>query len=143
MPLIENSKNKTTIEERERFQSLFAKITKHLPGVFYQFRLNPDGSSSFHYASESIIDIYGITAEQAKISAAAAFSIIHPDDLQSVIQSIQISGENMAEWRKEYRVKLKDGSIRWLFGYSTPQPELDGSILWHGYVIDITETKNK
>lgn len=142
-PLLEQSKKYTALQERENFHSLLEKLSKHLPGVIYQFQLNPDGSSSFPYASESIIDIYGITPEQAKLSAEAAFNLIHPDDLPAVSQSIQTSAETLNEWREEYRVKLKDGSIRWLLGHATPQRDDDGSTLWHGYIIDITENKKK
>ena len=47
----------------------------------------------------------------------------------------------MTPWQYEYRIKLGDGTVRWLFGNSLPQREADGSLLWHGFITDITERK--
>jgi PAS domain S-box-containing protein len=38
-------------------------------------------------------------------------------------------------------VKYSDGTVQSLYGNSMPQREADGSILWHGFITDITERK--
>src|SRR5690606_29847456 len=40
-----------------------------------------------------------------------------------------------------HRVLLSSGKTIWLEGTSTPQKLEDGSILWYGYIRDITERK--
>jgi PAS domain-containing protein len=47
---------------RQELQQRLAKLLVQVPGTVYQFRLRPDGSSCFPYASPGIADIYGITA---------------------------------------------------------------------------------
>ena len=40
-----------------------SKIATHVPGVIYQYQRWPDGRSSFPFASDRIVDIYGVTPE--------------------------------------------------------------------------------
>jgi PAS domain S-box-containing protein len=49
------------------------------------------------------------------------------------------SAKTLKVWQGKYRVKYADGTIRFLYGNSVPQLESDGSVLWHGYISDITE----
>jgi diguanylate cyclase (GGDEF)-like protein/PAS domain S-box-containing protein len=116
-----------------------ARLVAEVPGVVYQFLLRPDGTSSFPYASAGIRDIYGVSAEDAAVSAQKVFQRIHRGDLERVSESIRVSGERLAAWRCEYRVVDPDGRVRWLLGQANPQRLQDGSTLWHGYIQDVTD----
>jgi len=117
------------------------KLASQVPGVVYQYRLRPDGSSSFPYASDAMRSIYGVSPEQVRDDASPVLAILHPDDVNSVVASIQVSARDLTAWRQEYRVKFANGTVRWLFGDSLPEREADGSTLWHGFITDITERK--
>lgn len=119
----------------------FQKIVSRLPGMVYQFRQQPDGTLSFPYASEAIRDIYGVTPEEVQQDAQRLTQIIHPDDLEGVFASIRTSAEDLTVWQHEYRVRKPDGSERWLQGNALPEKEEDGSILWNGFIMDITERR--
>ena len=118
------------------------KIAGQLPGVVFQFRMRPDGSFCLPYASDVLRDIYRIDPEEVREDAAKVFSVVHPDDLDGHLASIQASARALSPWRNEYRLRFADGSERWLFGNALPQREEDGSVLWHGFVTDITERKH-
>ncbi len=118
-----------------------SKIADRIPGVVYQYRLNPDGSSCFPFASEGIHDIYQVSPEEVIHDASIVFSRIHADDFDGVVASIQASAKNLTLWQHEYRAKFNDGTIRWLTGNAMPQQQVDGSVLWHGFISDITERK--
>ncbi|MDD2882090.1 MAG: transporter substrate-binding domain-containing protein [Rhodoferax sp.] len=121
----------------ERFQ----KIASRLPGMVYQFLLRPDGSFCFPFASPSIRDIYRVSPESVLEDSAAVVANIHPADLARVLESIRLSAQNLTPWQHEYRVKFDDGTVRWLFGNSLPERLADGSVLWHGFITDITERR--
>ena len=118
-----------------------SKIADRIPGVVYQYRLNPDGSSCFPYASDGIQDIYRVSREEIAHDASAVFTRLHPDDFDGIVASIQASAKNNTIWQHEYRVKFDDGTVRWLSGNALPQANEDGTILWHGFITDITERK--
>jgi diguanylate cyclase (GGDEF)-like protein/PAS domain S-box-containing protein len=127
------------VEREEVYDRLF-KLTDRLPGVVYQFRMKPDGSTSFPFSSNAMKEILHLTPEEVYSDASSFYEVIHPEDLDDVLLSIQASAKSMTVWHKEFRVKFQDGSVRWLSGDSMPEKE-DGSILWHGFMTDITEQK--
>lgn len=114
-------------------------LAKHVPGVLYQYRLRPDGSSHFPYASDGIMDIYGVTPEQVLHDATSVFKVLHPEDIGRVTETIQESARSLKAWYDTYRVNHPNGQTIWVEGESTPQAQDDGSILWHGYIRNITK----
>ncbi len=122
-------------EALERLQ----KITSRIPGVVFEYRRRPDGSSCLPFASDALNEIYGVSPSEVLVDASKMFEKIHADDYNSVIDSIRISAENITPWKHEFRVKFEDGTIRYLYGNSMPQLEENGSVLWHGFIADITE----
>jgi PAS domain S-box-containing protein len=117
------------------------KIADQVPGMIYQYRLRPDGNSCFPYASDKILEIYRVSPEQVQEDASEVFVAIHPDDYNGVVESIQTSARDLTLWKHEYRVKFNDGTVRWLIGQAVPQKDPDGSVLWHGFINDITERR--
>ena len=128
-------------EARKEAMERLQKIASRIPRVIYQYRLNKDGSSCFPFASAAIYAIYRVTPEEVRYDAQKVLDILHPDDVEGIVDSIQKSAQTLSPWRYEYRVKFDDGEVRWLFGNALPQVEEDGSILWHGFIDDITERK--
>ncbi|MEI6823572.1 MAG: PAS domain S-box protein, partial [Bacteroidota bacterium] len=124
----------------EAYDRLY-KIADRIPGVVYQYQLNPDGTSSFPFSSKGIYDIYQVTPEEVSVDASLVMARLHPEDYDEVIASITKSAKDQELWRHEYRVKFEDGTVRWLLGNAMPQLEPDGSVLWHGFISDITEQK--
>ncbi len=132
---------KRTEIARDELLARIEKISSQVPGVVFQFKLRPDGSSCFPYASAGIRDIFQVSPDEVLEDAAKVFTLLHPEDFDGVVASISKSAEAMHPWQHEYRVKFSDGTVRWLFGNSIPQKEADGSILWHGFITDVTERK--
>ncbi|WP_435627336.1 EAL domain-containing protein [Candidatus Ferrigenium straubiae] len=116
-------------------------ISSQVPGLVYQFCLRPDGSYCLPFASNAIREIFRLAPDEVRNDASKIFIAIHPDDRDGTLASIQTSAQGMTPWHHEFRVKFDDGTVRWLQGDSQPQREADGSILWHGFVTDITERK--
>lgn len=126
---------------REELLNRLQKITSQLPGVVYQFLLRPDGSSCFPFASPAIREIYHVSPEEVREDASKVFACLHPDDYDGIVNSIRKSAETLSPWHHEYRVQFDDGTVNWLLGSALPQREADGSILWHGFITDISRRK--
>jgi len=116
-------------------------ITNQIPGVIYQYRLDANGNFSFPFISEHVENIMSVSADEIHREAEKIFSRIHPDDYADVMESIAQSAEELTPWQKEFRIKLVNNHIVTVLGSSTPHPKEDGSVIWNGFIADITELK--
>ena len=135
------------ITERKRAQRLqeealdrLRKIASRLPGVVYQFRMRPDGSSCMPYASEGLFLLFGVRPEEVTHDASPTFARIHPDDLDGLVAKIKHSAAELVPFKCEVRLLKEDGTVRWLSANALPEREADGSTLWHGFTGDVTAT---
>ena len=135
------SERKVADAEREAALKLLQNIAHRVPGVVYQYLMRADGSSCFPFASEAIRDIYRVSPEEVREDASKVFAVLHPDDYDAVVAAIQTSARELKPWQQEYRVKFDDGTVRWLFGNALPEPAPGGSTLWHGFITDVTESR--
>ncbi|RYZ84490.1 MAG: PAS domain S-box protein, partial [Moraxellaceae bacterium] len=127
--------------EQQALLDRFDKLCNQLPGFLYQFQLRPDGSSFCPYASAGIEELYGVRAEEVMESAEKLFSVLHPDDLGWITETVAYSSSQLIPWIATFRVlNPKRGEI-WVHAESRPERIADGSILWHGFIVDITEEK--
>ena len=120
---------------------LLARLCRQVPGVIYQFQLFPDGRSCVPYASEQIRELYEVTPEDVRNDGSALFAIVHGDDYDGLIASIQESARTLEPWHYEYRVVLPERGVCWRVGDSRPERLSDGSTLWHGFITDTTDRK--
>lgn len=122
-------------------QANLRTITRSAPGVLYQYLLRPDGRACFPFISDAIIDTYQLNPSELALDAAPAFELIHPDDLAGVYAAIEASLRTMTRCGQEFRVLSEDGTMHWHASTAMPQRLADGSVLWHGFMADITERK--
>ena len=111
-----------------------------LPGVVFQFEIKPDGTMTFPYASAGIERVYGVTPEQALADGTIVFQAIHPEDRGFVEQTINHSKKSGENWICEYRV-INEGVVSWVLGRSKPEFKPDGTVIWHGAILDIISQK--
>ncbi|EJN19939.1 PAS domain S-box/diguanylate cyclase (GGDEF) domain-containing protein [Pseudomonas sp. GM79] len=136
------------ITERKRVHEALAardlllkKLSAHVPGGIYQFKMEFDGRFSVIYASDGMRDIYELEPEVLLLNAEAVFARIHPQDTRRVRASILASADTLSPWREEYRVQLPERGLRWVRGEATPEELPGGGVLWHGYISDISDLK--
>jgi hypothetical protein len=124
-----------TAERDERLR----QITRHVPGLLYQFRLPGNGRGIFPYVSERCLDVLGLDPQALMTDAGLFFSRVDPADRQRTNRALADWMRSQAARRIEFRYAHPDGRQRWMLGVSSPRPMPDGSVAWHGYLEDITE----
>ncbi|MBS1169110.1 MAG: diguanylate cyclase/phosphodiesterase with sensor(s) [Burkholderiaceae bacterium] len=122
-------------------QSMLSQFPWHFPGVLYQYRLRPDGSSHFPYASNTANQLFDLTPQEMDENAENFFGRLHPEDAAIYRSRLLESGQNLSKWHAEYRIVFHDESVHWREESAMPERLPDGSVLWHGYAIDIDERK--
>ena len=122
-------------------RDLLSNLACLVPGVIYQYRLYPDGHSSFPYSSQGMNEIYEVTPEDVKDDSTPIYVRIHPDDFEHVKEAIRISAETLDIFYCEFKVLLPIQGLRWRWSQAYPERLPDGCTLWHGIIMDITERK--
>ncbi len=120
---------------------LIVKLTAQVPGALYQYQLFPDGRACLPFASGGISEIFEVAPDDLRRDASILFQRIHPADRKSVEESILRSARTLEAFRVEFRVDLPRQGLRWRQAHSQPERRPDGSILWHGMVMDTTASK--
>ena len=127
---------------RESDETL-TKLSEQVPGAIYQFQQFPDGAACFPFASSAIHSVYEVSPEDIRHDASKAIERIHPEDLDLVVKSINKSFHTLEPWELDYRVVLPANGVRWLRGRARPEKQPDNSVIWNGYISDVTEKKKQ
>ena len=138
---IDISEQRKLQEEILQSNRMLNNIAGNVPGVVCTFQAFPDGRSCFPFASENIYDIYGVRPEEVKEDTAKAVSAIHPEDFEEWAKSVQVSFEELTLWEEEFRIIHPDKGLIWVKGMALPEKQVDGSVLWYGYIYDISKEK--
>ncbi|OWJ90225.1 sensor domain-containing diguanylate cyclase [Pseudomonas sp. A46] len=128
-------------EKMQQTAALMTDLTNEIPGMVFQYRRQLDGRAAFTYVSSGAREIYGLTPDQLVQDAELLHGILHPDDLALYLGSLESSARDLRPWHLEYRVQLPGSGLSWRQGAARPRPLADGSVLWHGFITDITERK--
>jgi PAS domain S-box-containing protein len=135
------------ITERKRAEEVLREsdarlrhLVAYSPSVIYSIR--PRGNTPVSsFISENLEDILGYKPEEI-CDFKFWQSIIHPEDLPSLMVHIKAILKRKTAITLEYRCKHKDGAYRWLRDTNTPIFDKDGQLLeLVGSWIDITERK--
>jgi PAS domain S-box-containing protein len=110
--------------------------------MVYQISTGADGSERrFLYVSQSHEKLTGVPAADVLADPTIPYNWIVPEDraVIAVAEESAIRARRMFD--VEARFRRTDGAIRWCRIISAPRPQDDGSIIWDGIQIDITDQK--
>ena len=135
------TEKKRFAQELEDLNYRYSQIASQVPGVIYQFLYKPDGTMSFPYISDGCKRLFGHEYHEIQENGNLVFEALHPDDLPQVLELIEESVNNFTEFRCESRTILPGGKITHLRASSSPTRLPDGSLLYYGLMMDITDLK--
>ncbi|RLJ39551.1 PAS domain S-box-containing protein/diguanylate cyclase (GGDEF)-like protein [Acidovorax sp. 106] len=129
--------------EQLREQLLFIqRIASRIPGFIYQYRLHADGSTaSVQYISDAVRQFLGVTPGEVARDHGLLLKHVVPEDAPQLRRSALVSVRRMVPWQCEYRVNTPEGDVRWHMTSAVPHKEPDGTVLSHGFTMDITDRK--
>lgn len=118
------------------------RLIANVPGVLYQFRLSCDRKrSDIPYMGPGCFELFEFEAEEIQQHPELAWDAIHPDDLATFQQSLDANAATGSQWQHEWRVFTRSGQLKWVRGISRADRQADGSVVWDGILLDITEQK--
>jgi PAS domain S-box-containing protein len=131
-------------EERLRqSESHLRNLGDNLPqGAIYQYRVDAAGRHHVDFISAGIERLTGVPAAEFVEDVEAVFRHIVPEDRDKLQAEIARSREGLTRFEAEVRhIQSLTGELRWSLLRSTPSRLPDGSTVWDGIELDITERK--
>jgi PAS domain S-box-containing protein len=135
----EIAERKQTQEALSVSEERFRRITDAVPGIVYQYYLDPEGRQGFDFVSGGAMDLTGYTPDELIARPGLIWERIDPDDIPGVQHAILESARNGTHWQHEFRFRTRAGDSRWVRGRSVPEPATAaGRIKWNGILTDVT-----
>ncbi|MEG4007225.1 AAA family ATPase [Microcoleus sp. Pol11C1] len=119
----------------------FQKLVDNLPGIIYQICLAPDGSVSIPYVSPGCAALYEVPPQDFLAGITDFRMLEHPDDRRALTEAFIDSAETLTRFEQEWRIITTSGTVKWVQAASRPERQADGSIVWDGVMMDISDRK--
>lgn len=127
-------------EELQKVATELRRVVNSVPGTIYQFVFNQDGTFTIPFMSDKATELLGLTKEQM-MNPDYLFSRLHPEDYDKTMTSILEVNKENSSWTREFRAFDREGNIRWIAGHAYGSLNVDGNVVHHGVLFDITEEK--
>jgi len=118
------------------------RMLDRMPGVAWSARVQPaTGAMAWLYVNPRAASVYDVTEAEMMADPANTMSRFLPEDRAELHKQMERSMRTLAPMSWLGRLVRRDGEIRWLETQTTIEADVDGSQIWCGQVLDVTERK--
>ena len=133
-----NCNLKTLIDDNRKFERIITTV----PGVLYDYVLQPDGNGCFLYVSPQSSNILEIKNHELIKDISKFYDLIHPDDIDLFHATDRNANRTGKLFNLEFRIITPSNKIKWIYITSKPNQTLPGELtIWSGFLLDITNNK--
>lgn len=130
-------KNISELKDSER---RYRRLAENSPAVVFQLMMKPGGELFFPYLGGFFYTYTGISPDEMAGNPAFIVSLIYEEDLPRLYTAIETSAETLTPLEVVFRL-MKGERILWIEAHATPERQQEGSVLWDGLALDITDRK--
>jgi PAS domain S-box-containing protein len=129
----------STLRSKEEY---LQTINQSIPSVIFQFTANQwTGQGKFTYMSSKATELFEFDPAGEDDIEARMWSLVHPDDLPRMRESVANAVQHRRPWQAEYRVITPSGQEKWIRVQSEPADTPEGVSIQNGVLIDISDRK--
>jgi PAS domain S-box-containing protein len=127
------------LTEREAF---LRALGDNLPdGTVYQCVRGSDRRFRFTYVSAGVEQTTGLSAEEALRDPGRLWRMFPPEELRRLRRAAAASARYRTPLDVELRRRAPSGEARWFHLRAAPRRAADGSVVWDGVELDVTERR--
>lgn len=117
---------------------LLSRLSEQVPGMVFQLQAHADGRLTMPYVTSGIESLFELSSDAVNQDARQALQRIHPDDVPMIQASTERARRRGETWQGEFRMRLPRAGERWFWSQAHPELQNDGSVIWHGFISDVT-----
>lgn len=135
--ITEKRKTEILLQESE---ARLKNIVENIPGAVFRYVLHENGTDEIIYASRGCFKLWEFPESRLTSDGTlAVWGIIHPEDIQMMVESIKVSAEELSIWYCECRFVMSDGRIKHVKAYGKPFAAENNKVIWDTLMLDETE----
>lgn len=134
------------IDHRKQYENRLVSLSENLPGIIYEYYIQPDGTNLLKNISGKVEEIWGFTAKEIMDDANLVWAQIDAGGkMEEVNASIRKAIETKSRWQYQFKYMMpKTGKLHTHLGFGTPSFLADGTIMFNAIILDVTkEAKNE
>ncbi|WP_017305294.1 PAS domain S-box protein [Spirulina subsalsa] len=117
-------------------------ITASVPGMVFEAISQGSEHHQWTFISDGVQELYGITPQEA-LETSALWERIAPEDRETLLNAIAYSQNHLTPYDLFTRIYPHHGGEKWVRSLAQPKQLPNGSILWTGVQVDVTESKQQ
>ncbi len=129
------------INYRKQYENRLINLSQNLPGIVYQYQINPDGTDKLNHINGRVQEIWGFTAKELIEDMSLAWKQIEASgEIENVKETINKAIETKSRWQCQFRyIMPTTGKIRTHLGLGSPTFLSDGTIIFNSIILDISQ----
>ncbi|MEL7272945.1 MAG: EAL domain-containing protein [Pseudomonadota bacterium] len=127
--------------ERLNLENRYRTYAEHVPGALVQSNYDRTGVFTIPFASARFDEILGELPGDVTQDARFLWNMTPPEDLERLSLTHKQAMQTMTDWCCEFRFRRMDNRQIWLSMKATPERRGDGTMIWHGFLADISEQR--
>lgn len=133
----------SALAERTRQESMerLGTIAANIPGLLYRRVRTLDGKISYPFLRAGARNEFELQLDGHTPVVKDLNQLVHPQDVSSLIWTIEKSAERLDPHTQEFRIIGTSGEGRWARSFGIPRQRENGDVIWDGVIVDISETK--
>jgi PAS domain S-box-containing protein len=129
-------------EERLRENDIRLRaLVGNLPGTVFEMTRDGAGNVSLPYVSEGAASLFGVTAGELMGRPELLRGCVDAEDAPGFDAGLARSARTLAAWDWEGRINTAAQRGKWLSLRATPRRLDDGTVVWGGVILNITQCK--
>ncbi|MCH8474862.1 MAG: PAS domain S-box protein [Opitutales bacterium] len=126
--------------ELDKTRRQFQSLVENIPGI--TFRCEATGDWKTLYVSHQVDQITGYSETDLLSGKIAYGQLILPEDREAIKKAVEEASRKDQFWEVEYRIRHRDGTLRWAFEKGSVVKDEAGRVLYlDGFILDITDRK--
>ena len=135
---IDEGQDEGVSAEERRFRSWGENLPN---GFVFEYKLTSDGRVKFESISAGVEDMFGLRTRDLLVDASSLFDLAPPEVLEEHLRLQEASARDLAPYTLVLQFNPPGMPSRWLQVYALPQRLSDGSVVWGGRALVISERK--
>jgi PAS domain S-box-containing protein len=143
--MVDVTRRKHAEERLREAEERFRVLVEQMPAVIYTQRVEPGTPRvvGVDYVSPQVLSMFGYTPEVWRADAGFWSSIVHDEDRERVVATVQRVHESGHPLSIDYRVVASDGRVVWVHDEAFLIRDGHGlATHWQGYMLDVTERRH-